>query len=709
MKPVRPINSFNNGEPMFRRIIMECSPIPTFVIDREHRVIFWNQALAELSKIRMEEVVGKRLHWRAFYDTERPCMADLLVDGSHDIIPKWYVGKYIKSNLIEEAYEATDFFPALGERGRWLRFTAATIRNNHGEIIGAVETLEDVTEKKIAEEALIKAHEQLEARVQKRTMELTKANEALQNELVERWKAEEALQETTDQLSLILESLPIVSFTCNRREPYATTFVSSTIEEITGYKPQQFLEIPSFWQDHIHPDDRTRVLSELAQSFEGIHQSEYRFQAADRAYKWFSDYRRPVHLPDQFKSHFIGTWKDITEDKRIRQEGELHLQQLIQSHKLTALGEVVAGVAHEINNPVSFISHNIPLLEEMWNAIEPILASDGATHPDWGERGISYVEVSTNMREIIEEFKIASQRIKRVVTGLKEFARLDDMAQKKPVQISDVIEGALIIVGAQVRKTVSKIDQYIDSNIPPIQGHFQKIEQVIANLLINAHQAIPSDRKGRIIITARYLERLRGIVIEIEDNGRGMEKDVLDHIFDPFFTTRRDHDGTGLGLSISYGLIREHNGRIGVLTKPGVGSHFIVYIPVDGEKSLTIHPSILCIGRDKAFLEEIKMNFVDACILPAVRNNSPEKYMTFLEEHPEVDVVLAGVQLSARKGWDLWRKIHHRFPLITVIFYGQELAVPDEEADCDRPYLLKKPFSLKQLQDIIEDAGRLHL
>lgn len=696
MKPMQPIHPFNKNEPMLRRIIMECSPIPTFVIDREHRVIFWNQALAQLSKISMEEVVGKRMHWRAFYDEERPCMADLLVDGSHDIIPKWYVGKFIKSDLIEEAFEATDFFPALGERGRWLRFTAATIRDDDGAIVGAVETLEDVTGKKIAEEALIKAHEQLEARVRKRTVELAKANEAL--------------QETTDQLSLILESLPIVSFTCSGAEPYATTFVSSTIEEVTGYKPQQFIELPSFWQDHIHPDDRIRVLSELqAQSVEGIHQSEYRFQTADRSYKWFSDYRRPVHLPDQVKSHFIGTWQDITEDKRIRQEGELRLQQLIQSHKLTALGEVVAGVAHEINNPVSFISHNIPLLEEMWNAIEPILASDGATHPDWGERGISYVEVSTNMREIIEEFKIASQRIKRVVTGLKEFARLDDMAQKRPVQIGDVLEGALIIVGAQVRKTVSKIEQYIDSNMPPIQGHYQKIEQVIANLLINAHQAIPPGRKGRIIMTARFLERLRGIVIEIEDNGRGMEKDVLDHIFDPFFTTRRDHDGTGLGLSISYGLIREHNGRIGVLTKPGLGSRFIVYLPVDGEKSVSVHPSILCIGKDKALLEELRMNFVDAYVLTARSRDIPEKLLAFLEEYPEVDIVLVEGGLSARNGWDLWRKIHNRFPLITVIFCGQELTVPDEEAGHDRPYLLKKPFSLKQLQDIIEDAGRLRL
>jgi len=82
----------------------------------------------------------------------------------------------------------------------------------------------------------------------------------------------------------------------------------------------------------------------------------------------------------------VGAWQDITEDKRIRHEGEFRLQQMIQSHKLKALGEVVAGVAHEINNPVSFIANNITMLEEMWNTVEPILASDGASHPDWAKR-----------------------------------------------------------------------------------------------------------------------------------------------------------------------------------------------------------------------------------------------------------------------------------------------------------------------------------
>lgn len=133
------------------RIIQGFS-IPAFVIGKDHRVIYWNRALEVLSGINADEIIGTNQHWRAFYKKERPCMADLIVDGALDKIPVWYKGIYKKSELLEEAYEATNFFPDLGEGGRWLRFTAAAIRDSQGELVGAVETLEDITEKKWAKE-----------------------------------------------------------------------------------------------------------------------------------------------------------------------------------------------------------------------------------------------------------------------------------------------------------------------------------------------------------------------------------------------------------------------------------------------------------------------------------------------------------------------------------------------------------------------------
>ncbi len=686
---------FSNGQQSLQSIIGS-SPIPAFIIGKDHLVIYWNKALEELSGIKAEEVVGTGQQWRAFYNTQRPCMADLLVDGFRKDVPRWYAGKYIKSKLIDGAYEATDFFPELGKRGRWLRFTAAVIRNSKGTVVGAIETLEDITQAKRAEEALLKAHEELETKVKERTRELAKANKAL--------------KETTDHLSLILESLPIVSYTCSANGNSKITFVSNSIKEITGYAPVQFTEDTSFWQEHIHPDDRERILLELKSAFrKETYQVEYRFQASDGSYRWFSDYRQLIKPSNRSRSYMVGAWQDITEERRIRQEGRLRVQQMIQSHKLKALGEVVAGVAHEINNPVSFIANNIPLLEEMWSAVEPILASSGASNMDWSDKGLSYVEVSTNMKEIIEEFKIASQRIKRVIAGLKEFARTDEIAEKKPVQIEEVINGVLIIVGAQVRKTISRIDRYIDSNLPPIQGHFQKIEQVIANLLINAHQSIPADRKGRIIITARNIERLKTVLIEIEDNGMGMQQELLDHIFEPFFTTRRDKEGTGLGLSISYGLIKEHHGIIGVLSRPGLGSRFSIYLPVGAQKHIDIRPAILCLDSDAGYLNEIKMSLVGVIDWCCSSKDTTEDVITYLEEHPEVDFFISEIKLPAMNGWDLLKRIRERFPLLPVILYSADSLALKQKLTTQPEFLLKKPFNMSQLRNIIREVGRQRL
>lgn len=136
--------------------IIHGSPIPTFVIRKDHTIIYWNDALEKLSNIKAKDIMGTDQHWRAFYNAKRPCMADLIVDETLESVPNWYSGKYSKSSLLEKTYVATDFFPDLGENGRWLRFTASAIKDSMGNLYGAIETLEDITEQKFAEEELMR-------------------------------------------------------------------------------------------------------------------------------------------------------------------------------------------------------------------------------------------------------------------------------------------------------------------------------------------------------------------------------------------------------------------------------------------------------------------------------------------------------------------------------------------------------------------------
>jgi PAS domain S-box len=143
--------------------IVRRSPIPQFVIDSNHLIVHWNEALEKYSGIKAEEVTGTNQQWRAFYLHKRPCMADLLVDEMIDLISRWYPGKYAKSVLVEGAYEATDFFPHMGPSGIWLYFTAAQIRDKDGRIIGALETLEDITKRKNAEAEVTESEQRLHA------------------------------------------------------------------------------------------------------------------------------------------------------------------------------------------------------------------------------------------------------------------------------------------------------------------------------------------------------------------------------------------------------------------------------------------------------------------------------------------------------------------------------------------------------------------
>jgi len=143
--------------------ILEGTPIPKFVIDKDHHIIYWNKALEQLSGIPAEDVIGTKNPWKAFYHEKRPSMADILVDGSEEKLSQWYGNKYKKSKFLNDVYEAVNFFPAMAADGKWLFFTAAPIKDSEGNLIGAVETLEDITESKKAENSLKKSEERFRA------------------------------------------------------------------------------------------------------------------------------------------------------------------------------------------------------------------------------------------------------------------------------------------------------------------------------------------------------------------------------------------------------------------------------------------------------------------------------------------------------------------------------------------------------------------
>jgi len=173
-----------------------------------------------------------------------------------------------------------------------------------------------------------------------------------------------------------------------------------------------------------------------------------------------------------------------------------------------------------------------------------------------------------------------ANRIKGIVDGLKKFAKKDEGLLNETVDVNAITEACLRLADNQIRRTAD-VKVSLDPNLPPVVGNSQKLQQVIVNILINASQAINKPR-GTLHVISQFSDK--EVVLRVRDDGKGMDERTIKQMFDPFFTTKRQQGGTGLGLSIAYGIIKEHQGRIEVESKVGVGTTFCIYIPRSPEE-----------------------------------------------------------------------------------------------------------------------------
>ncbi len=252
-------------------------------------------------------------------------------------------------------------------------------------------------------------------------------------------------------------------------------------------------------------------------------------------------------------------------------------QQLLQADKLASLGQLVSGIAHEINNPNTFIRGNLNIIQEALNDITPILDNAYKSSPDLKIARLNYEMFRQSIPVLVDDMVQGANRIKGIVDGLRKFAKKDEGLLNEAVDLNSITEACMRLVDNQVRRTAD-IKSEFNSGLPTITGNTQKLQQVIANILINASQSIENKRGNILVSTSR--PNNREVVLRVSDDGKGMDEKTIKQIFDPFFTTKRNKGGTGLGLSIAYGIIKEHKGRIEVESKIGSGTTFSIYLPI---------------------------------------------------------------------------------------------------------------------------------
>lgn len=365
-------------------------------------------------------------------------------------------------------------------------------------------------------------------------------------------------------------------------------FIGEGFEELFGFPPSELTmeKFKELVQEIVILDPEAPPdLNEYSKAFRRGEVSKFRVDFRIRtpagAEKWVSDCSVPIR--DKKTGKVIGSLgilQDITLRKQLEKQARIQQEHLIQADKLIALGRLVSGVAHEINNPNNFIMLNTPVLLEAWESIVPILEKYYKENGDFLVGGLNYSEMREHIPVLFSGILNGAKRIKEIVRELKDFARKSPPELMEEVDINAVVRSAIRLVENMIKKSTRKFTVEYGANLPKIKGNFQRLEQVVINLVHNACQALPDTNKG-IFISTSYKPDTTSIEVKVRDEGIGMPESVLKHIFDPFFTTKRDLGGTGLGLSISANIINEHNGKLELFSKPGEGTTAVITLPVN--------------------------------------------------------------------------------------------------------------------------------
>lgn len=266
-----------------------------------------------------------------------------------------------------------------------------------------------------------------------------------------------------------------------------------------------------------------------------------------------------------------------TEQEQLADRLEYTRRQLLQSEKLAAIGQLAAGVAHEINNPVGYVYSNLQSLEnyltDLFRLTDAVDLADSLDSLRAIKQNIDYDFVRNDLKDLLAESREGIERVKTIISAMKDFSHIEE-EEFKPADLHRGIETTLNVVNNELKYKAEVVRDFGD--LPMVECIISQINQVVMNLLVNAAHAI--DDFGTICIRTR--QDGDSVTIEVEDSGHGIPQDTINRIFEPFYTTKPIGKGTGLGLSLSFNIIEKHRGHIDVESTQGKGTCFRITLPV---------------------------------------------------------------------------------------------------------------------------------
>lgn len=440
--------------------------------------------------------------------------------------------------------------------------------------LGATDFLtKPLTDLEILDHAVKKALERVEFAVHRRRYE-QELEDLVRQRTGELARANAALKESQAVFREMVENIQAI-FWVRDLETGRLLYASPSCDAILGLPCREIMQDPEIFLTRVHPDDRAKVRAvTISRETPQPGAVTYRFQRPDGRTVWISARRFPIFDEQGRAVRSAGVAEDVTERVLAEMEGREKDRQLVQADKMISLGIMAAGVAHEINNPNHLIGLNAASLLDLWPELR---ARIEAGPDDAPVAGLPCREVTGMVASMLSGIAAGSQRITAIVRRMKEFARPDDEAGDRRVDMRQVLEQALELTGIRLNKATRALTVDLpDEPVSPVRGRPNRLEQVVVNLLLNAAEALPDPDKG---IRVALWQAGRTVVLTVRDEGAGIDPENLERIADPFFTTKRERGGLGLGLSVSMNIVRALGGELTFHSRPGQGTLATLTLP----------------------------------------------------------------------------------------------------------------------------------
>ncbi|MBN1380457.1 MAG: PAS domain S-box protein [Deltaproteobacteria bacterium] len=398
-------------------------------------------------------------------------------------------------------------------------------------------------------------------------------------DITERRRTREVLQQERDRAQKYLDVAEVILVAINKDQSVA--LINKKGCDVLGYREEEILG--QNWFDRFLPERiRDEVQSVFQELIEGKLATVEYFEnpvltktGEERTIAWHN-----TVLTDETQKIIgtLGSGEDITEHKRAEEERKQLEAQLRHAQKMETMGTLVAGVAHEINNPVNKIIFDIPLLQKIWHDVLPDLKEQAEKSPDRKYGGLTYEFLENNLPQLLSDMDLAANRVAKTVGNLKDFARRSNITDRRPIQINEAVTNALRLIRMPLKTSRIELNVDLGVHIPLIEGDLSSIEQSVINIILNAIQSIDKEN-GRVEITTGLKKKDRCVFVSISDNGQGIDPSIADKIFDPFVSNKQVEGGIGLGLSITYNIVEAHGGSITFESKKGKGTTFLLMFP----------------------------------------------------------------------------------------------------------------------------------